>query len=109
MITSDSQEVMGLGRTHGIGKYRGIVLSNSEELLFFRLGGGYIAAHFIIFTVHLHDMPSSIFVSECESQPKEGCHPVTALCLFFNTLHSCFNVETILILFIRIKDYYKWK
>ena len=45
---------------------------NSEALLFFRLGGEYIAVHFIIFTVHLHYMPSSIFVSECKSQPKKA-------------------------------------
>lgn len=104
MVTSESQEVMGLGRTRGIRKYRGIVMLDSEALLFFRLGEGYIAVHFIIFTVHLHYMPSSMFVSECKSQSKEGCHPVKALCLFFNTLHSCFNVETVLISFIRIKD-----
>lgn len=36
----------------------------------------------MIFTVHLYNIHSSVYISEFKSQSKEDMHPVRALCLF---------------------------
>lgn len=72
-------------------QYSGLVVASERHdretqtyyyVLFLRQGGEYIAVHFVMYTVHLYYIHSSVYISEFKSQFKEDIHLVRALCLF---------------------------
>lgn len=78
MVASEKQEVVGLRKNPQHKE-----IQRYYYAVFLKQGGGYIASHFVFFTVHLYYIHSSMYISEFKSQSKEDMHPVRALYLFF--------------------------